>query len=264
MIASALGTVIITWMDFRSGGSAIYAGQVVGTPPPDAQPPSAVSDLHAGMKANGAVLKWIAPGDDGTVGTATNYTIKYSTGPINALNFGGVPGVVVAPAPLVAGTVQTACVDGLNPNTTYYFAMQAADEAGNVSGLSNVYSSMTTNGGGLRIVCDTGNRPSLLPSSDIGTRVEQLSVSRFPNPSHEAVRIRLAIPASVPGATADMGIFDVAGRRLRTLRVGSAEPGRFDTIWDRKNDSGSAVGVGVYFLRLRVGDQVITKVIQLK
>jgi hypothetical protein len=45
-----------------------------------------------------------------------------------------VPGV---PAPQAAGTLETLTVTGLLPGTTYFFGLKTADEAGNISGLSN-------------------------------------------------------------------------------------------------------------------------------
>ena len=38
--------------------------------------------------ATAVKLTWTAPGDDGTVGTATSYDVRYSTGVINAGNWG--------------------------------------------------------------------------------------------------------------------------------------------------------------------------------
>jgi hypothetical protein len=45
--------------------------------------------------------------------------------------------VAGAPAPQVAGTVQTVTIAGLTPGTTYYFAIKTTDEAGNTSTISN-------------------------------------------------------------------------------------------------------------------------------
>lgn len=95
----------------------------------------------ASLYSQGSVsitLNWTAPGDDGDIGTAAVYDIRYSTNPINASNWESAVQVQNEPAPSSAGTVESFTVGNLSQNTTYYFAMMAADEAGNWSGLSNV------------------------------------------------------------------------------------------------------------------------------
>ena len=47
------------------------------------------------------------------------------------------------PTPAVAGTQQTFTVAGLTPSRTYYVAIRATDDAGNLSGLSNVPTATT-------------------------------------------------------------------------------------------------------------------------
>jgi chitodextrinase len=83
-------------------------------------------------------LNWTAPGDDGDVGQATAYDVRYSTSPITDQNWDSATPVDGEPAPSPAGSVESFTRDGLQPSTTYYFAIKTSDEAGNWSGLSNV------------------------------------------------------------------------------------------------------------------------------
>jgi hypothetical protein len=83
-------------------------------------------------------LKWTAPGDDGKIGTAKQYDIRYSLLPITATNWAIATQVVGEPVPLVAGTLQRHVITGLKPSTGYYVAMKTADEIPNWSTLSNV------------------------------------------------------------------------------------------------------------------------------
>jgi hypothetical protein len=46
--------------------------------------------------------------------------------------------------PAVAGTAQSVVVRSLSRQVTYYFALRTADDAGNLSALSNVPSATTT------------------------------------------------------------------------------------------------------------------------
>jgi hypothetical protein len=56
---------------------------------------------------------------------------------------------------------------------------------------------------------------------------------------------------------ATLAVYDVRGRRLAVLADEHLLAGVFEVIWDRRNDSGSEVGSGVYFLRLSTGNKVI-------
>ncbi len=93
--------------------------------------------------ATSVTLHWTAPGDDSTSGTAAQYDIRYSTSPITLANWDSATQVTGEPSPQVAGSAESFTVNGLNPSTTYYFAIRAADEVPNWSGLSNVISVQT-------------------------------------------------------------------------------------------------------------------------
>jgi hypothetical protein len=123
-------------------------------------PPSPVTDLSAtGITPYSVNLHWTAPGDDGNIGMAAGYDIRYSVSPITTerkwLNSNNVYGGIPAPAP--AGSNQTCIVSGLLPYTTYYFALKTVDDNSNWSTLSNCASVMTpveyldiTQGGGIQ------------------------------------------------------------------------------------------------------------------
>ncbi|MDD5688549.1 MAG: fibronectin type III domain-containing protein [Elusimicrobia bacterium] len=108
-------------------------------------PPSVITTLTAGSPtANSITLSWSAPGNDGTVGTATVYDIRYYTVPITAGNWSLANQVTGEPTPQVSGTNQSYTVEGLSPNTTYYFGIKTSDEKPNWSNLSNISSNTTT------------------------------------------------------------------------------------------------------------------------
>jgi len=117
-----------------SGDYEIYRIDV-----PDTFPPAAVTDLATVDYTLGSIsLVWTSPGDDGNRGTASTYDIRYSTDPITegdgwdkALRCEG------EPTPQPAGSVEAFTVTGLEPSSTYYFALKSADGVPNWSGLSN-------------------------------------------------------------------------------------------------------------------------------
>ncbi len=95
--------------------------------------------------ANSVTLHWTAPGDDSTSGTAAQYDIRYSTSNITQANWASATQVTGEPTPHVAGTAESMLITGLQPATTYYFAIKAADEVANWSSLSNIAAITTAN-----------------------------------------------------------------------------------------------------------------------
>ena len=54
-------------------------------------------------------------------------------------------------------------------------------------------------------------------------------------------------------------VFDVAGRRIRTLVAGVRAPGDYHVTWDWVDSAGTRVARGVYVIRLLVGDAMIAR-----
>jgi MYXO-CTERM domain-containing protein len=110
----------------------------------DVTPPDAINDLVASNPTlNQVQLTWTSPFDDDVSGVTANFDLRFSTSPINATNFNSATPVGGEPAPDVEGTTHTVIVPGLTEDTTYYFAIQTTDIAGNVSLISNVASAST-------------------------------------------------------------------------------------------------------------------------
>ncbi len=83
-------------------------------------------------------MSWTAPGDDGWLGMAAKYTIKYATYNITAGNFDGVADVKERTVTVSGGNPDSETITGLASDTLYYFAMKTEDEVPNVSGISNI------------------------------------------------------------------------------------------------------------------------------
>lgn len=88
--------------------------------------------------ADTVVLTWTAVGDDGKIGTAYEYDIRYSTTEITSENFYSASRYDRDIIPQPAGSREEVIVDGLIGGTTYYFALKVRDYFGNWSLISNV------------------------------------------------------------------------------------------------------------------------------
>ncbi len=77
-------------------------------------------------------------------------------------------------------------------------------------------------------------------------RVLRLS-SPFPNPFRPSTRVQLDLPEV---AAVQVAVFDVQGRRVRTLAEGQLQAGRHVLQWDGRVDGGGSAASGVYWIRL--------------
>lgn len=94
------------------------------------------------------------------------------------------------------------------------------------------------------------NGPTVdVPTPDPVAAPVALALSRpHPNPFVRNTTLRLAIPRT--GEVA-LEIYDLGGRRVRTLVAGRLEPGEHAVRWDGHDDGGRRLGPGVYLARLR-------------
>ncbi len=80
-----------------------------------------------------------------------------------------------------------------------------------------------------------------------------------PNPARGGTRLWYGVPAGRAGARLDLAIYDLSGRRVRTLEQGFARAGRHSAQWDLRDASGAPATAGVYFARLATGPEVSTR-----
>jgi subtilisin family serine protease len=71
----------------------------------------------------------------------------------------------------------------------------------------------------------------------------------YPNPTTTDATIAFSLPVGVSGDY-ELAIYDLAGRRVRTLDAGAAAPGRHEVVWNLADDAGRDVAPGVYLYRL--------------
>lgn len=109
----------------------------------------------------------------------------------------------------------------------------------------------------------------IIENQDAVTQVKELRTAvpqeftlyqNMPNPFNPQTRIRFDLEN---GGEVSLVIYDVLGRKLRTLAVGVHTAGSHIVVWDGKDDSGRTVGSGQYYYSLRAGNVQETKKLML-
>jgi hypothetical protein len=188
--------------------------------------------------AGSVTLSWSTPGDDSLSGRASRYDLRYSNQMITLANFGQAAAAANLPSPGPPGSIQSARIDGLQSGRLYFFAIKSADDTGNWSVMSNVVTRW--------------------PQSLVGAEVAPaLRFSApWPSPAREATRFRLELPNPMH---VQVEVFDVGGRRVRTLLDEPRGAGIKNLAFDLRDDYGSRLAQGIYLVRARLGETVIMR-----
>ncbi len=88
-----------------------------------------------------------------------------------------------------------------------------------------------------------------------GIQLKPTLIGNAPNPFFENTRIRFVVDRDA--VAAEISIFDVAGRIVRTRNHESLSAGEHELDWNATNDNGGRVVPGVYLYRLRVGEVIV-------
>lgn len=80
-------------------------------------------------------------------------------------------------------------------------------------------------------------------------------VKAYPNPFNPQTSINLTNPRS---GNVQLSVYDVQGRRVRTLVSGHMTAGEHQVVWDGRGDTGGQAASGVYFAKMIAGTDVAT------
>lgn len=178
--------------------------------------PAAVTTLTLSPLAGGqgVKLQWLAPGDDGTVGTVTGYQIKYSLSDIYTpalwTSAAGVSASDIdywnydnsTPSFSSSGQIQKAYIYDLPAGSDIYFAVKAIDNAGNYSDISNstvTYISAGTSGEGTASILPVSASANAQITSTITFTVGA-------NPVGPGGEIAVSIPPGWTAPTVNIGM----------------------------------------------------------
>jgi flagellar hook assembly protein FlgD len=88
-----------------------------------------------------------------------------------------------------------------------------------------------------------GNKNQLLPD-------QPYLWQNYPNPFNQQTILRYNVPQT---SRVELDIFDVTGRRVRTLVQQSQPAGQYQVVWDGLEATARPAASGIYFLRLKIG-----------
>ena len=92
-------------------------------------------------------------------------------------------------------------------------------------------------------------QPQIIPENYV---LEQ----NYPNPFNPTTTITYRLPES---ASIKIDIYDISGRKVRTLVDLSATSGSYSIVWNGRNDMGGTVASGIYIYRMMAGDKVLSR-----
>jgi hypothetical protein len=76
-------------------------------------------------------------------------------------------------------------------------------------------------------------------------------LQNHPNPFNQTTKIEFTLTRA---GFVNLNIYDLLGRKIRTLASQDLSSGYKSVLWDGKNDSGEDVASGIYFYRIEVED----------
>jgi Dockerin type I domain len=203
------------------------------------------------------IVSWIAP----QPWAQQSYDLRYSSSPIT--DECSYEGAWTFSAPSGQQGQINVDISGLSPGQTYYAAVRSrTSSTAPWSPISNIGSTVQPTTGPScpgNVLCG-GDGFAMKP---VGTQTPSalefvVTSSMGGGVSND---LRYGIPERLAGQPMRLEIFDVTGRRLATLANGISTPGSFSAHWDHVSSSGSGAGAGLYYARLRVGEEQLQRTI---
>jgi hypothetical protein len=182
-----------------------------------------------------AIPTLVAPADKET-GVSTSPTLQWGESR-GAVSYDVVVSITSGFVPTLVSknVVGTSITVALAANTRYYWRVRAVVSASVKTEWSQVWS-FTTKGTG-KVVTVEGNPGAYTLGQNT------------PNPFNAETTIRFDLP---DGSEVRLIVYDLAGRKVRTLVQNYQEPGRHTVGWDGRDEEGRNVASGVYLYRLEV------------
>jgi FlgD Ig-like domain/FG-GAP-like repeat len=207
-------------------------------------PPTAPTNLAANVVGTHATFSWDPATDAQTPAAGLSYNLRVGTSP-------GAGDILSPMADGTTGFRRIPALGNTNQSTSrelelpaagaYYWSVQAIDGA--------------FAGSPFAPEANTG-----ATAAPVVHESPAATLRGAPNPFSSGTSIRFGQPARGP---VTLRIYDVAGRRVRTLEDGELPAGQYTRTWDGRNDSGVPLPSGTYFARLRTSAAVTSEKVTL-
>ena len=106
-----------------------------------------------------------------------------------------------------------------------------------------------------RVCPRTASDITIVGAAGVGQTSLPLSFAVFPNPSNN-FRVTFTLPTTT---NVELGVYDVVGRRVAVLAQGEMPAGRHERAWSGQEEGGARARPGMYFYRLRAGNEVLAR-----
>ena len=115
----------------------------------------------------------------------------------------------------------------------------------------NMYASWVNNGKGEPELMVQARAEANVTITDAGDNVPALIFDmkqNYPNPFNPITRISYSLAKQ---AHVNISVFNVRGRKIRTLVNKTQQPSQYTVVWDGRNDVGADGASGIYFIRYK-------------
>ena len=104
------------------------------------------------------------------------------------------------------------------------------------------------------LMLSTGDDVSL---ADVTVMPEKFTLHQnYPNPFNPVTTLRYELPEQTH---VNITIYDMLGRKVKTILNEQQSPGYKQLIWDASNDNGKPVSAGIYLYQIQAGEYISTK-----
>ena len=112
-----------------------------------------------------------------------------------------------------------------------------------------------------RILSEFGLSTTAIEDDLISLPSNYTLAQNYPNPFNPTTTIqfkirRLEFGEPIPTA---LTIYNILGQKVRALLEKELLPGKYESVWDGRDDKGKEVSSGIYFYQLKTGDFISTK-----
>lgn len=90
----------------------------------------------------------------------------------------------------------------------------------------------------------------------VGVPTEFALRQNYPNPFNPTTSIEFDMPSA---ADVKLVVYDVTGRKVRTLVNGALDEGYKNVVWNGRDDLGNSISTGLYIYRIQAGDFIDVK-----